>query len=219
VPLNDSDNAGNGNNTGNASGAGAIRTDAARAHLEYERDGQMVEEWITVAEWMRSYPSGRGNIYDCHATMLMSFRAPQGQLQSNERLFRLIAFNIAPQPKWQAQVNGMIAQLYQKQQMEEAKRSQMIAQFQQHVAETINGVTANAMRGADQAAFHEDQIIRGVQTFRNPETGETFELSNLHDHAWLNGSNEYVMSDDPSFNPNGQLSGDWTELQPVQAQP
>ena len=35
------------------------------------------------------------------------------------------------------------------------------------------------------------------------------ELSNLYDHAWLNGSNEYIMSDDPNFNPNGQLSGNW----------
>ena len=41
------------------------------------------------------------------------------------------------------------------------------------------------------------------------------ELSNLYDHAWLNGSNEYVMSDDPNFNPNGNLSGSWNQLQAV----
>ena len=59
-----------------------------------------------------------------------------------------------------------------------------------------------------------------VSAFRNPSTGETFELSNLHDHAWLNGnSNEYVMSDDPNFNPNGKVNGDWTSLQPVRPQP
>ena len=45
--------------------------------------------------------------------------------------------------------------------------------------------------------------------------GATFELSNQYDHAWLNGSNEYVMSDDPNFNPNGNLSGNWTQLQVV----
>jgi hypothetical protein len=38
------------------------------------------------------------------------------------------------------------------------------------------------------------------------------------DHAWLNGSNQYVMSDDPNFNPNGNVNGNWT-LQPVRPQP
>jgi hypothetical protein len=198
---------------------GPVRTDAARARLEYDRDGRTFEEWITVAEWMRLYPAGRGNVYDCHAVMLMSFSAPKGQLDGNEKLFKLMAFNISHEPEWDARINPMIAQLYRQQQIEEAKRSQIIAQFQQHVADTVNEVTANSMRGANQAAFGEDQIIRGVQTFRNAQTGQTFELSNLHDHAWLNGNNEYVMSDDPNFNPNGQLNGNWTSLQPVRPQP
>ena len=151
--------------------------------------------------------------------MMMSFSAPKGQLDSNEKLFKLMAFNITHEPDWDTKINKMIAILYRQQQVEEAKRSQMIAQLQQHVADTINEVTANSMRGANQAAFGADQNIRGVQTFRNPQTGATFELSNLHDHAWLNGTNEYLMSDDPNFNPNGQLNGNWTSLQPVRAQP
>ena len=202
-----------------AGAQGAVRTEAARARLEFDRDGHSFEEWVTVAEWMRLYPAGRGNVYDCHAVMLMTFTAPKGQLDSNEKLFKLMAFNITHEPKWDAQLNAMIARLYQQQQIEEAKRSQIIAQFQKHVADTINEVTANAMNGSNQAAFGEDQLIRGVQTFRNPQTGATFELSNMHDHAWLNGSNEYLMSDDANFNPNGQVNGNWTSLQPVRAQP
>jgi Cysteine rich repeat len=198
---------------------GQVRTDAARARLEYDRDGHSYEQWVTVAEWVRVFPSGRGNVYDCHAIMMMSFSAPKGQLDSNEKLFKLMAFNVTHEPAWDARINAMISQMYRQQQAQEAIRSQLIAQFQQHVADTINQVTANSMRGANQAAFGADQNIRGVQTFRNPQTGATFELSNLHDHAWLNGNNEYVMSDDPSFNPNEQLNGTWTSLQPVRAQP
>jgi len=41
-------------------------------------------------------------------------------------------------------------------------------------------------------------------------------LSNKFDYAWLNGTNQYVVSDDPNFNPNGSLSGNWTHLQLVQ---
>jgi hypothetical protein len=205
--------------TAGAGNQSAIRTDAARARLEYDADGKTVEEWLTTVVVVRIIPSGRGNAYDCHATMLLSLRAPKGKLDDNDKLFKLIASTIRHEPKWDARVNAMIAQLYQKEQVEEAKRSAMIAAFQQHVAQTINETTANAQRGANAAVAGESQIIRGVQTFRDPATGGTFELSNLYDHAWLNGANEYVMSDDPNFNPNGKLSGNWTSLQPVPPQP
>ena len=42
------------------------------------------------------------------------------------------------------------------------------------------------------------------------------ELSNQYNHAWLNGANQYIMSDDPNFDPNSALTGSWNELQPVQ---
>jgi hypothetical protein len=32
-------------------------------------------------------------------------------------------------------------------------------------------------------------------------------------------SGRILMSDDPNFNPNGQLNGNWTSLQPVRPQP
>ena len=115
--------------------------------------------------------------------------------------------SIRPEQKWQAYSNGFIAKLYQAEAQKEANIDTMVAHFQQHVADVVNGVTANSTAGANQAAFGQDQLIRGVQTFRDPSTGGTMELSNQYDHAWLNGSNEYIMSDDPNFNPNGNLTG------------
>jgi hypothetical protein len=93
------------------------------------------------------------------------------------------------------------------------------ANFQNHVAQTIRSVTANQQQGSYNSAFGADQNIRGVQIFRDPTTGGTMELSNQYDHAWLNGSNEYIMSDDPNFNPNGQLSGNWNQLRAVRPAP
>ena len=199
---------------GNASG---IRTDAARARLAYDDDkGQPVEEWISAAIVVRSIPTGgRGAAYDWHAVMVTFYRAPKGKLDSNDRLFKLMASTIRPEPEWQKMSNGVVATLYQTKHQELAKQSQMIIEFQNHVAATINGVVANSEAGANHAAYGESQIIRSVQTFRDPSSGATFELSNQFDHAWLNGTNQYVMSDDPSFNPNGNLTGDWTPLQVV----
>jgi len=148
-----------------------------------------------------------------------ALRAPQGQLDTNDKLFKVMISCIRPEPKWQAYSNGFIAKLYQAEAQKEATIDSMVAAFQRHVADTINGVTANAERGSQNSAFGFDQNIRGVQTFRDPTSGRTMELSNLYDHAWLNGSNEYIMSDNPNFNPNGQLSGNWNQLQPVRPAP
>jgi hypothetical protein len=200
---------------------GGIRTDAARARLAYDDDkGQPVEEWIAAAIVVRAIPAGgRATAYDWHAVRAMFFRTPKGKLDSNDRLFKLIASTVRPDPEWQKWSNGIITDMYRKKQEELAKQSAIIAQFQQHVIDTITGVTARQQAGSLQSAAGTSQLIRGVQTFRDPSTGATMELSNQYDHAWLNGSNEYVMSDDPNFTPNGNLSGSWTKLQAVQPQP
>jgi hypothetical protein len=91
----------------------------------------------------------------------------------------------------------------------------IISKLQAQVADTINAVVTNQQQGSYASAAGADRLIRGVQVFRDPSSGASFELSNQYDHAWLNGSNECVMSDDPNFTPNGNLDGNWTQLQPV----
>jgi hypothetical protein len=200
--------------------ANGVRTEAARARLVYnDESGKPVEEWLSAAVVVHSMQSGRGALYDWHVTSVMVFRAPKGKLDDNDKLFKLIASTIHADPQWQQYSNGVITTLYRKKQEEEAKQSAAIAQLQAYAIATINGVVANQQRGSYNSALGADQLVREVQTFRDPSTGATFELSNKYDHAWLNGSHEYVMSDDPNFNPNGQVNGSWTSLQPVRPQP
>jgi hypothetical protein len=201
----------------NGARTGDVRIEAARARVAFdEMDGHAAEAWVTAVIVVRTIPSeGHGAYYDWHAVDVMTFVAPKGQLDGNGKLFNLIASTVRPDAKWQSYSNGVIATLYQKKRDEMAKQQTIIAQFQMHVAQTIMGVVANQQAGANRAAYGADKLIRGVQTYQDPASGRTVELSNLYDHAWSNGSNEYVMSDDPNFNPNGALNGDWSALQPV----
>jgi hypothetical protein len=199
---------------GNAS-TGATRTEAVRVRLAYQKDGRDMEDWVAVAVVMNSYPAGRGSFYDSHATSLVSFSAPKGKLDADDKLFQVIISSIRPEPQWVAYSGGVVAKLYQAQAQKVATINQMVYQFNMHAAQTIKGVTANAISGANVSAFHADQNVRGVRTFRDPTTGKTQELSNLYDHAWQNGSGEYIMSNDPNFNPNEHMSGNWSELQAV----
>lgn len=201
------------------SGSGQVRTDAIRARIEFQRDGKPMEGWVTAAVVTRAYSVARGTFWDCHAIDTMGFSEPKGKLDANEKLFKVLIDSVRPTPQWQAASTSVIDKLYQMQAQQHAIQDQALAQFQNKVIQTINATTANAQRGAQQSAFGASQLIRGVQTFRDPATGNTYELSNQYDHAWLNGSNEYVMSDDPNFNPNSQLSGSWNQLQVVRPSP
>jgi hypothetical protein len=202
--------------------ANGIHTEAARARLSFNDDkGQPVEEWLTAEIIVRRIPMGaRGAAYDWHAVNVMSFRTPKGQLDANDRLFKLMASTLRPEPEWQKWSNDVIAALYQKKQEEAAKQQQIILEFQQKVVDTMNDVIAYQQSGSMQSANGASQLIREVQTFRDPTTGSTFELSNKFDNAWRDPNSQYyVMSDDANFNPNGNISGNWTQLQLVQPQP
>jgi hypothetical protein len=202
--------------TGNGSGA---QTDAIRVRAEFQKDGKAQEGWLAVAVVTRIYREGRGSFYDSHAIDLMALRAPKGQLDANDKLFKVMVSSVRPEPKWQAYSGGIMVKLLNAEAQKEAAQDKIIADFQRYAAQTIMDVTANQFNGSMNSAAGFDQNIRGVQTFRNPSTGGTMELSNLYDHAWLNSSNEYIMSDDANFNPNGQLQGSWNQLQVVRPAP
>jgi hypothetical protein len=55
-----------------------------------------------------------------------------------------------------------------------------------------------------------------VDTYRDPASGETVELSNAYGNAWRNGRGEYLLSDSPSFDPTVELKEDWTRLEHVE---
>jgi len=200
-----------------------VRSDAARARLKYDLDGAPVEEWITTVSMALGSPSndGRGGKrYDCRAFMLLAMRAPAGQLEANEKLFNAVRGSIHEETDWETQFLQIVSQLSAAQQKERATRDQIIRQFQQQEIAAIQGVTANAQAGSNQAAFGETQIIRGVETYRNPETGKQYELDSKYGNAWMDkNSNQVILSDDPNLAPSSVARGDWTPMEHVQAQP
>jgi hypothetical protein len=196
-----------------------VRVDAIRAHVEIPKDGGPLEAWCTAAVVMRTFPVGRGHLYDLHAIDLMSFSAPKGKLEGNDKLLRVMMTSVTPTPEFVASASKIIANNYDAWAKTQAKIDQINADVQNDITQTYRQMSANSARVSRQGFLQADQNIRDVQTFRDPSTGQTMELSNQYGHAWLNGNNEYIMSDDPNFNPNAQLSGSWNELQPVPPSP
>ena len=196
-------------------GNGGARIEAIRVRLEFQQDGKPMELWYAVALVTQTYRVGRGSLYDMHAAGQMMMGAPKGKLDANDKLFKVVMSSIQPTPQYSAYTNKWIANYYQIQANKEAAMDKIQADLDSFITQTYMHMSANAQRVSDQGFRANDQNLRDVQTFRDPTTGRKVELSNQYGHAWLNGANEYVLSDDPNFNPNAQLSGSWNQLQPV----
>jgi hypothetical protein len=197
-------------------GNGGARVDAIRIRLAYQKDDKPMELWYSVALVTQTYRVGRGFLYDLHAVGQIALGAPKGQLDANDKLFKVVMASIQPLPRYTTFTNKWIASYYQTQANKEAAMDKIQADLDNFITQTYLHMSANAQRVSDIGFHATDQNLRDVQTYRDPSTGRTFELSNQYGHAWLNGANQYVMSDDPNFNPNSELPGSWNELQPVQ---
>ncbi len=200
-----------------------IRAEAARARLEYSLNGQGVEEWLTAVTFAAARPGpsfnmatgqmGQTLFYDCGAYLMYAMRAPRGQLQAQEKFFNLVLGTVQLDPAWQERVSQVVLNMTATDMKGARDRAAIIAKSQREISGIINETYENKQRSQERNAQEFSQYIRGVETYRNPHTGETVELSNQYGHAWMNNSNEYILTDSPGFDPNVVLRGNWTALE------
>ncbi len=166
-------------------------------------------------------------------------RAPQGQLQSHMASFESIAKSYKPNPDYTARVNAYMQDatnrsiaaswavtnsILRQGAQEQAQRTQNAQAFIQNMQQ--QGDARNAQFNANMA--QRDAHTRDVcdylldqQLYLNPTTGQTQTQSNQYNHTYSNGSgpgSSVVQSNNPNSNPQGVLSGNWTELQPIHHQ-
>lgn len=201
-----------------------VRPDVARARLRYSLNGQSVEEWLVATTTitgtlgpsmnMRTGQMTQAYSYNCNAT-LTAARAPAGQLESSEKFFRMIIGSFRTDPSWQGRVNQVSSNIAATEQKGIRDRVAIQTKTANEINEIRRQGFENQQRTQDRSFANYSDVTRGVELFRNPTTGETFELSNLYGHAWVNDRNEVVLSDQAGFDPNVVLRGNWTTLQAV----
>lgn len=52
----------------------------------------------------------------------------------------------------------------------------------------------------------------GIDRYFNPHEEKEVELPSGYNHAWCNNNGEYIMSDDPNFNPNEGSNLHWESM-------
>ena len=203
-----------------------VKVDAIRARLRYTLDGRPVEEWIlagivttgTLAPSFNLQPAQQVQkfTYSCVA-YTGAMRAPRGQLDSSQKFFELIDSTYRWNPEWQNHVAAH-AQAMQKIELKGIRdRSAIVAKSAEDTRNIQRQIYENQSKSEDHIGTQFSQYQRGVETYRNPSTGETVDLDNNYGHAWVNNKGEYLLSDQAGFDPNTIFKNneDWKPLEHV----
>jgi len=202
-----------------------LRADQARARIQLASGRAPAEEWITAVVITRTTAMPSMNpatgqmvqtaTHQSSAESLYGLRAPPGELPAHEKLFRAVLSTVRVDPVWQARVSQVQMNMATSNIQAARDRSRIIAQSAEDTGRTIREGYEARQKSQDRNAERWSDAMRGLQTYRNPATGEDVKLDNSYAHAWASGNGEYVLSDAPGFNPGQVLKGSWTELQPV----
>ena len=190
-----------------------VVSDGARVRVEYDADGTAMEEEIYATVQAVELPMMVGTYWAMGYTFCL--RAEKGQLDKSSRTLQTIARSFRLDPQWFNKHNQIVEMLVQNQ----IRQIQRIGEVSRMVSRTYNEISDMTRRGYEERQAAQDrmfdgfsQAIRGVDEYYNPMEERSVELPTGYDGAWANANGEYILSDNPNFNPNVGSNADWRKL-------
>jgi hypothetical protein len=193
-----------------------VRVDAGRVKIAYQINGHPVEEWIMATVLAIAKPGlggGRGNWYNATASRVFAYRTPAGKLDSEPALFATMLGSIRSNPQWQAKMTQVLQNTGKIERKGAADRARIRAGMQQAQGDASNARYEQISAAEDKQSEEFAQTQRGLEWYTDPTTHEKVEMSYGYRHTYTNGNGEYILNDDPNFNPSKYFNGTWTPME------
>ncbi len=220
-------------------------SDAKQIRVEYLMGKEPEEEFLQVMEQISEMPvstivSRPGQVLRTQwmttrktDAWIVAERAPKGQLDAATGQLEAIRMSLTENPEWDKKVADWIrdrsnAQIRQSWAITNAS---LKASAQQHDALMAQGQAFNdnmrAQGDKRNAQFAQQQDaktrhtadevdhILDQQYYVNPSNGQTSTISTTYSNNWQNGAGQQVLTNIQGYDPNGQVQGNWTQLQPI----
>lgn len=207
---------------GAAAGPG-LQTGArgAMIRVEYNQGGQLVEEEIYgVVDWI-AFPIqgafGATTNVNWAVDYLFSFRAPRGQLAADTKRFQTMIGSFRLNPQWfnkYVQLVELLIRMQIRQIRHIGEISRIISQTHDEISRDMMAAYESRQAVNDRISENFSRYIRGVDAYHDPFTDRPVELPSGYRHAWATPLGEYIVTDDPNYNPNVGSNQNWQQLQP-----
>ena len=119
-------------------------------------------------------------------------------------------------PQWYArymQVSQYLIQNQIQQIRHIGQISQIVSRTSDQISDMIMDSYNQRQETLDRLSTQFSQTIRGVDEYHGPFEERGVELPGGYDHAWSNALGEYILTDDPSFDPNIGSNLDWQAME------
>lgn len=194
--------------------------DGAKVRFRFnDGTGIVEEELYGVVEIIpiptQSMYGGVTNNYLWYVDYLFSFQAEQGKLESNTKVFQAITSSFKVNPKWYAKYSHMIEYLAQNQ-IEHIRSigelSRTLSQMSDQMREENLRQFEERGRVYDKTSQAFGDYMLNIDRYYDPNEGREVELPSGYNNAWCNNRGEYILVDDPNFNPNESSNLNWVPM-------
>lgn len=202
-----------------AAPTGITSADGARVRIRYRHGDQDVEEdvfgVVEVSQVATPVLMGAMENVFWMADYLFSFRALAGQLDGLSDMFMAIVRSFRLNPQWYGryvQVSQYMIQNQIQQIRHIGQISQIVSQTSDQISDMIMDSYHQRQQTLDRLSDQFSQTIRGVDEYYDSFEEHGVELPGGYDYAWSNGLGEYILTDDPSFDPNVGSNLNWETM-------
>jgi hypothetical protein len=194
--------------------------DASKVRIEYTDNGRPMEEEIYAAVESYAFPiqSWGGINYNTNWTVdyIFSFKAEKGKLDAAAKIFQTIIYSFKVNPNWYNKYVQLVEYLIRQQ----IQQIHSVGELSRMLSQTSDQIREENMQSYyEREAIHDkisdnfSQYIRGVDEYYDPNLGHAVELPSGYDNAWSNPLGEYIISDNPNYNPNVGSNLNWQPLE------
>jgi hypothetical protein len=191
-----------------------VTSEGARVRIQYDFNGHPVEESVVLVTSVTEMPAPHGMTYLSQG-LVRGARAPRGKLDEVNGVLNAIGRSVTADPRWVQAQDQFVLQNAQAQQRAIVARAGAYRRANQAVFERSMNNTArmeaDRHRGAQATADH----MGDVQGMVDPATGRTGKVSNQFVNSYVDQDGNVVHTNSATYNPNAELPGNWTQLQPL----
>jgi hypothetical protein len=188
---------------------------AGKLRLEYEEGGMTVQQDVYCLIVAFEAPIMGTTSTFWGIDEIRYSKAEKGKLEGQYKLMQTIAYSARLNLRWFARYQQLTQMLTQNQ-MEASNRavelSRYLARTNAQITSTIRQSYESHQAAMDRINERFDNYIRGVNDYRDPNSGSVVQLPSGYGEAWSNSNGEYLLSNDPNFNPNTKSTQNWQRL-------
>jgi len=193
--------------------------DGAKVRFKFYDGSAMVEEELYGVVEVLYIPeqSAYGTTYSYlwYVNYLFSFQAEEGKLEDYAKIFQTIIYSFKVNPQWYAKYSHLIEYLAQN----KIQQIHSIGELSRTLSRMSDQMSRESMQQFEERGEIYDKTsetfsdyMLNIDRYYDPHEGREVELPSGYNHAWSNNLGEYILSDDPNFNPNVGSNLHWENM-------